>query len=151
MTTNIRTNDIPNTKENSIMETATYTSKPYPVEAVRVTDENLQSISIWAGGRIDTLNGKSYIHVNVENPLRPRQTQAFVGDWVLKTRNGFKVYLDKAFHNSFDPQVDPLADFVEVARPTAPVQQHIPDAAQDSQRVGSTIVDNLDTTPVTPS
>lgn len=92
-----------------------YTRKPFPVEAVQVTEENLNEVAKWCGGDIHTSTktlrndageetGKiklPFIKVDVHRPLNDRQTKAFVGDWVLKSESGFKVYTLKAFDNSF--------------------------------------------------
>lgn len=92
-----------------------YTRKPFPVDAVQVTEENLNEVAKWCGGDIHTSTktlrndageetGKiklPFIKVDVHRPLNDRQTKAFVGDWVLKSDSGFKVYTLKAFDNSF--------------------------------------------------
>jgi hypothetical protein len=45
---------------------------------------------------------KQYIHVRVHNPKNPRQTKAFVGDWILYTERGYKVFTAKAFQANFN-------------------------------------------------
>jgi hypothetical protein len=91
------------TKENSIMETITYFSIPYSVQAVRVTEANLDDVSAWADAPFEREgDGPLYLKVDVKNPLTEKQTHAFVGDWVLKGKNGFKVYTDRAFKKSFE-------------------------------------------------
>jgi hypothetical protein len=96
--------------------TQRYVRKPLFVDAVQVTEDNFLDIARWCFGEI--LNNddtpvaegqgvepsKQYIHVRVHNPKNPRQTKAFVGDWILYTERGYKVYTTKAF----------LANFVKV-------------------------------------
>jgi len=88
--------------------TTQYIRKPLYVTAVRVTKGNLEEIAAWCQGDILTEemqgkgNDKKYIRVRVHNPKNPRQTKAFVGDWLLYTEKGYKVYTNKAFHASFD-------------------------------------------------
>ena len=88
--------------------TAQYIRKPLYVAAVRVTNVNFEEIADWCQGEIlqDEVpgqgTGKKYIHVRVHNPKNTRQTKAFVGDWLLYTERGYKVYTNKAFHASFD-------------------------------------------------
>lgn len=97
-----------------------YIKKPLYVDAVRVTAENFVEISRWCQGDIRTnaenlvveadledprIPNSCYIYVRVHNPKNPRQTKAFVGDWLLYTARGYKVYTDKAFQGSFDPVV----------------------------------------------
>lgn len=83
-----------------------FTRKPFTVEAVRVTEENFNKVAEWCEsphihhGAHPT---KSFFKVEVKNPINDKQTQAYFGDWVLKTTNGYKVYTDYAFHHNFEP------------------------------------------------
>lgn len=91
------------------MEIKLYNRKVFTVEAVRVTDENMSEVAKWAKGVIEverTDNGsKKFIRINVHRPINDKQSKAFIGDWVLRTKNGFKVYINKAFVNSFSEQL----------------------------------------------
>jgi len=79
-----------------------YTHVPLYVEAVQVTADNMTDIAEWAGSTIQTDSDKQqFIKVATIRPLRDRQTQAYVGDWVLKTDVGLKVYTNKAFTRGF--------------------------------------------------
>ena len=90
------------------VSTTQYIRKPLFVAAVRVTGANFDEIANWCQGEVQTDEmpdggtGKKYIRVRVHNPKNPRQTKAFVGDWLLYTERGYKVYTNKAFHASFD-------------------------------------------------
>src|SRR3954462_3793369 len=97
--------------------TTKYVRKPLYVDAVQVTEQNFVTIARWCFGEIGNIDetpvdksaeaqpSKQYIHVRVHNPKNPRQTKAFVGDWILYTERGYKVYTEKAFFASFE-QVD---------------------------------------------
>ena len=95
--------------------TTKYVRKPLYVEAVQVTIENLFLVSEWCQGEVRNYQDaplekeqagnqqlERYIHVRVHNPKNTRQTKAYVGDWILYTERGYKVYTQKAFRNSFD-------------------------------------------------
>lgn len=92
------------------METVTYVRKPFTVEAVQVTEANIDQVAAWCSGEIRiTAPPKGsrapelkYIKVNVHRALNDRQTKAYVGDWVLFAGTGFKVYTPKAFEKSFE-------------------------------------------------
>lgn len=90
--------------ERGTMQTARYTRKTFAVDAVQVDDTNMEEVAAWCGGNILEEDGRKYIKVEVtgRQPIDERQTQAFVGDWVLKAAQGFKVYLQRAFANSFE-------------------------------------------------
>lgn len=83
------------------METQKFIRKPFEIEAVQVTAENMEEVAAWCTGLIQNEPKGHYIKVQVHYPLTPRQTKAFVGDWVLKSKKGYKVYTDSAFQTSF--------------------------------------------------
>lgn len=98
------------------LDIAQFARKPFYVEAVQVSEENIQEVAAWVGGRIKRTNRKGeglepYVKVNVKRPLHDRQKQAFVGDWVLRyetlhgTRTAvtYKVYTNEAFARNFIP------------------------------------------------
>lgn len=86
------------------ISTDTFARKPFHVEAVQVTPENMADVAEWCEGTIHSgKDGARYIKVNVLRPLNARQTKAFVGDWVLAKNNAFKVYTESAFEKTFDP------------------------------------------------
>ena len=95
------------------IESVQYVRKPLFVQAVQVTAENFEDAAKWCLGEIRTksnlpegsdLNDPSnrYIHVRVLNAKNPRQTRAFVSDWILYNDRGYKVYNDKAFKDQFE-------------------------------------------------
>lgn len=79
-----------------------YVRKPLYVEVVQVTEENFEDAARWCMGQIREDADPKHIHVRVLNPKGARQTQARVGDWILHTEVGYKVYTDKAFKENFD-------------------------------------------------
>lgn len=91
-------------KKETKMVIQHYVRKPFMIEAVQVTDENILEVSQWCEGEIHNEPKGPYIRVDVKNPLTPRQTKAFVGDWVLASKRGFKVYTDSAFNSNFNPE-----------------------------------------------
>lgn len=88
------------------VKTTSYVRKPLFVDAVEVTEELFLDIAAWCQGEIvssEASEEPKHIKVRVHNPKTPRQTKAFVGDWILYTERGYKVYTAKAFQASFDP------------------------------------------------
>lgn len=90
-----------------LIQTETYRRKPFDVEAIRVTAENMDDVAAWCDGNVySSVKGglAKHIKVRVNQARNERQTQAFVGDWVLYASNGgYKVFTDTAFHKTFDP------------------------------------------------
>lgn len=106
-----------------------YIRKPLVVNGVRVTEENFSDVAEWCGGTIHWIedgselfkNGhktgtidpksgadpvqpkKQFIKIRVINPRNSRQSKAYIGDWVLRSGSGCKIYTNKAFTNNFNP------------------------------------------------
>ena len=102
----------PEKKMTEISLTPTrYMRKPFYVDGIQVTAENLPAVAAWCKGKIereDETRGRiEFIRVDVLRPLNDRQTKAFVGDWVLHSDTGFKVYTGSAFSRCFvEPDED---------------------------------------------
>jgi hypothetical protein len=85
--------------------------KPFYVEGVRVTPENMEEVRAWCSGTIkespasNSRPAAKYIEVAVVRPANPKQCMAFVGNWVLKVGTSFKVYTDTGKQGTFDPLV----------------------------------------------
>lgn len=84
-----------------MIEATKYVRKPFEVEAIRVTEENIEDVRDWCSGTLDQDN-RPFVRVRVARALNERQTKAYPGDWVLYAGTGFKVYTDKAFHRTFE-------------------------------------------------
>lgn len=86
------------------METKVYNRKPFSVHAIQMTAENAFDIAEWCRGEVrkDSSTQQLYVKVNVIKPADERQTQAHIGDWVLRSGNSFKVYSNKAFNSTFE-------------------------------------------------
>jgi hypothetical protein len=151
------------------MEVATekYIRKPLYVDAVRVTAANFDDLAQWCDGEVqieelkESGGTRKYIKVRVHNPKNPRQTKAFVGDWILYTERGYKVYTNKAFRTAFDPVTaenarlsddrltgDPAADAKAEEKTEAQVRQER-DLPPQPRRVGPQ-VDIQDRRPESP-
>lgn len=102
------------------VDTVKYVRKALYVDAVQVTNDNFTDVIRWCQGDVGIVGGepgvevrpaegveldpsKHFIRIRVHNPQSVRQTKAFVGDWILYTDRGYKIYTEKAFKENFDP------------------------------------------------
>lgn len=103
-----------------------YVRKPFAVEAVEVTKDNIREVAKWCGGRVQRHRRRDYgyregydeyVKVEVRKPLNERQTRAYYGDWVLAAEqnegSSFKVYTKQAFEGSFQKHVEDMMATVE--------------------------------------
>lgn len=99
----------------SNIELKRYVRNPLVVDAIQVTEDNFLRVAMWCGGRIcDKQTGKpsdgpidpkhQYISVRVHKPMNDRQAQAHLGDHILQTTRGYKIYTDRAFKSSFQEE-----------------------------------------------
>jgi hypothetical protein len=90
-------------KENSVFKPLQFIRKPFHVEAVQITEENILEVGAWCEGKVQThpKTGNRFVKVKVYRPISARQTMAFIGDWVIQSATGFKVYPDYAFQKYF--------------------------------------------------
>lgn len=106
------------------MKTQKFQRKPFIVDCVQVTEENMEEVAKWCKGTITTTDSKiaeqlkrpvrTWIQVETQQPMSDRQKQAFVGDWLLYANNGFKIYTPKAFERTFE-EVAPSDSKTEAA------------------------------------
>jgi hypothetical protein len=85
------------------VKTFRYVRKPFYVDAVQVTKENIEEVAKWCNGtRQLDLNGNEFIKVLQQRSRVVPKTRAFVGDWVLSSKFGVRVYSNRAFDKAFE-------------------------------------------------
>ena len=94
---------------DTTLSTTHFVRKPFFVDGIRVTKENMEEVASWCKGIMKETQPKEknkrpspYIEVEVHRPANDRQKRAFIGDWVLQAENGFKVYTDAALKATFE-------------------------------------------------
>ena len=117
------------------VDTEKYIRKPLYVDAVRVTAQNFNDCVEWSMGEMELEERpggdmRKFIKVRVHNPKNPRQTKAFIGDWLLYTDRGFKVYTNKAFRQAFDLVTE---DNAQLSHPETPEPPGIPPTPPDEE------------------
>lgn len=97
------------------MEITRYIRKPFYVEAIQVTPENLEDVAIWCHGQVFDKE-ETYVKVPVKRPHSVRQTFAYIGDWVLKSEQNFKVYTTGSFEKNFHADTYQEERFEEILK-----------------------------------
>lgn len=102
------------------IKTQKFVRKPLFVDAVRVTANNMDEVAAWCEGEVlweedGRGAGKKYVKVRVHQPMNTRQSKAFVGDWILYTDKGYKIYINRAFRSSFDESKEATKEELEAA------------------------------------
>jgi len=84
------------------IQAETFVKNVLYVSAIRVTEENMTALAAWAKGHIGLTNDaqkRRYIMVPLHG--KKKQEPAYSGDWIVKMNSTYRVYTDKAFHESF--------------------------------------------------
>ena len=89
-----------------MLEITNYRRKNYAIEAVRVTEDNLEDVAAWCEGSISHHeSGTVFVVVPVKQPKDVTKekwlTRAYVGRWVIRSKFGFRVYNHGDFHYKF--------------------------------------------------
>lgn len=101
-----------------MLKTEKYARKPFLIDAIQVTPENMEEVAKWCGGTVETAerNGRTvkFIEVPVSRPMNERQKRAFVNDYVLKAGKSFKCYPPKPFDDCFEkPSEDVITQYAD--------------------------------------
>lgn len=97
------------------MTTRRYIRKPLIVDAVRITEENIEEVAVSCGGRVlRSLDDRfSFIQVPMHRARHNTENEAGIGSWLLtmrpetSTRPTYRVYRNEAFERDFlemDPE-----------------------------------------------
>lgn len=108
------------------MKTEQFARKPFLIDAVQVTKDNMEEVAKWCGGTIETETRGNrtikFIQVPVSRPLNERQKHALIGDWVLYAGRSFKCYTAKAFADCFEkPSEELLVTAAELLQDPLPL------------------------------
>jgi len=92
------------------MKATRFIRKPFVVSGYQVTNENMDVIATWCRGHVipadDARKEQAFVRVPVDRPTSQKQTQAFVGTWVILAFNqrgeeSFKVYPQEWLNKNF--------------------------------------------------
>ncbi len=116
--------------------------KSFPVQYVQVTLENMADVASWTNGEVQKNNkGEKFVKVRVVRPLNPKQTEAYVGDFVLYAGTGYKVYNPKAFENNFeDASVETILVETGTEQPVGNIDEFLLAANEAAKRVAQPTV-----------
>ena len=100
-----------------------------PVEAVKVTAENKETLAVWCGGRIEKVKkasgeSVSVLYVPIGTTIAPREGVARSASWIVKEPSGrFRIFYSNAFERIFDKiNVDSAPDdqeaIIQMASPS---------------------------------
>jgi hypothetical protein len=85
-------------EQDTIMEFSQFVRRPFSVEAIQITEENMEEVAELIG-RVETAKGITFISLN--RRLIPVVHRAYVGWWVTRLDDDFRCYSNKVFNSQF--------------------------------------------------
>jgi hypothetical protein len=98
------------------MEFKQFVRKPFTIEAVEITVDNIAECAIHIG-ELQEQNGSPYILV--DSNLIPNVLRVFPGYWMTRMNDNFRCYSKKVFREQFveqDPTIKQLVNYVNGER-----------------------------------
>lgn len=93
------------------MEFVTFVRKPFIVEAVEVTEENIAELAEMIGTLRQKENGTPYIAVN--RRLVPNLFRVYLGFWVTKMGDNVRCYSKRIFTQQFIESTSEVSEWVK--------------------------------------
>lgn len=88
---------------NPEVEFTIFNRKSFSVEAVQITEENVQALGPLVGEVKVNDEGETYIAL--DRRIVPNVRRAFVGWWITRMNDNLRCYSPKIFEEQFEPQV----------------------------------------------
>lgn len=80
--------------------TGTYSRKPFVVEAIQITEENIDELAALPLGEVKEKDGSKFIAL--DKRIVPNIHRAFVGWWVTRMDDNLRCYSPKIFEEQFE-------------------------------------------------
>lgn len=93
------------------MEYTSFARKPFVVEAIEITAENLNDIAEMVGTIRTTVDDKVYIQV--DRRLIPNIDRVFPGFWLTRMGKNIRCYSAKVFNDQFTEVTDDIKSWVD--------------------------------------
>lgn len=102
--------------------TEVWSRNSFDVEAVRITEENIQKVAEWCDGNIygfrdyDLKPLRMYVQFGSADGERVFVAKAYIGDWIILVDDVFKRFTDKKFRQLHSPVVSEMAKQADVEK-----------------------------------
>lgn len=87
------------------MQATKFMRQPFFVSGFKVTNENMVDLAKWCSGHIIDGPDRIFIRVPVERATNVKQTEAYIGTWILVSnqqgKRTFKVYTEEWLRKHF--------------------------------------------------
>ena len=98
-------------KESTKMEMTKYARKPFLVDAVEITKDNIEEVAKHVGDVRSKDDGTPYILV--DRRLVPNVTRVYIGFYMTKMGDNVRCYSKKVFNEQFVQNTDDIQKWVD--------------------------------------
>lgn len=91
------------------MEMTTYLRRPFYIEAVEITKENIAEVAKLVG---ELREGDQGPYIQVDRNILPNMHQVYVGFFMTKMGKNVRCYSPELFHEQFTPKTEPIDEWV---------------------------------------
>lgn len=110
------------------MEFTTYVRKPFVVEAVEITTENIAEVAKYVGELRRKRNGTPYILV--DDTLVPNVDRVYPGFFMTKMRANVRCYSRKIFTSQFMEETEEMKPLLDAVGGTAKLLEEVEEVAE---------------------
>lgn len=111
------------------MEFTEFVRRPFKVEAIRITEENIDEIAPLIG-EVKTKGNEKFILL--DKRIVPSMSRAFVGWWVTKFNDNLRCYSNKIFQEQFTVCDDGWRTWFEGQEPDPALEEDaVPDVTEE--------------------
>lgn len=103
------------------MEFTTFVRKPFIVEAVEVTEENIEEIAEHVGTLRQKEDGTTYI--NVDRRLFPNIYRVYPGFWMTKMGDNIRCYSKQVFKKQFIEITPDIEQWVNILSSSKAIEE----------------------------
>lgn len=107
------------------MEYAKFVRKPFVVDAVKITRDNIEELAPLIGTLEYKEDGSGTPYINVNYRLVPGVPRVYLGFYMTKVGNQIRCYSKRAFINQFcehSPEIEAWVNYINNVPPPAPAQ-----------------------------
>lgn len=100
------------------MDFTNYVRKPFVVEAVEVTEDNIEEIAPHVGRLREKDDGTPYIQV--DRRLIPNVFRVYPGFWMTRMGDNIRCYSKRVFTDQFVAKTDDMSEWIDYLNNSSP-------------------------------
>ncbi len=103
------------------MEFTKFKRRPFEIEAVQITNDNIEELAELIGELINDVAADEPVepYIRINKRIVPNINRAYVGWWVTRMGDNIRCYAPKVFDEQFEPSDDAVAHNVFTSSPTS--------------------------------